>query len=44
MPHQVIGVSWMLNKERNRREKGGILADDMGMCLSLSLLAILLMM
>ncbi|KAG9008236.1 hypothetical protein FRB94_013596 [Tulasnella sp. JGI-2019a] len=31
LPHQYIGVSWMLTKERNKREKGGILADDMGL-------------
>jgi SNF2 family DNA or RNA helicase len=30
LPHQVIGVSWMLDKEHNPRERGGILADDMG--------------
>ncbi|KAG8896479.1 hypothetical protein FRC01_011756, partial [Tulasnella sp. 417] len=26
LPHQIVGVSWMLNKERNHREMGGILA------------------
>ncbi|KAG9039667.1 hypothetical protein FS837_000944, partial [Tulasnella sp. UAMH 9824] len=31
LPHQIVGVSWMLNKERNHREMGGILADDMGL-------------
>ncbi|KAG9039669.1 hypothetical protein FS837_000946 [Tulasnella sp. UAMH 9824] len=30
-PHQIVGVPWMLNKERNHREMGGILADDMGL-------------
>jgi len=31
MPHQLIGVSWMLEKERNPAFKGGILADEMGL-------------
>lgn len=30
MPHQVIGVAWMLEKERGS-EKGGCLADEMGL-------------
>ncbi|KAJ9120736.1 hypothetical protein QFC22_002667 [Naganishia vaughanmartiniae] len=30
MPHQVRGVKWMRNRERNKRY-GGILADDMGL-------------
>ncbi|KAJ9112340.1 hypothetical protein QFC19_000760 [Naganishia cerealis] len=30
MPHQVRGVKWMRQRERNRRY-GGILADDMGL-------------
>lgn len=30
MPHQVIGVAWMLDKEKSRN-KGGILADEMGL-------------
>lgn len=31
MPHQAIGVAWMLEKERNPTYRGGILADDMGL-------------
>lgn len=31
MPHQVIGVAWMLEKERKIGLNGGILADDMGL-------------
>lgn len=31
MPHQVIGVSWMLDMEKNALRKGGILADSMGL-------------
>ena len=33
LPHQVIGVNWMVKQERDAKKKGGILADDMGMCL-----------
>lgn len=31
MPHQVIGVEWMLNRERETTHPGGILADAMGL-------------
>lgn len=31
MPHQAIGVAWMLEKERNPSMKGGCLADEMGL-------------
>lgn len=30
MPHQVIGVAWMLDKEKSSI-KGGCLADEMGL-------------
>lgn len=30
MPHQVIGVAWMLEKEKGD-EKGGCMADEMGL-------------
>ncbi|HEV7735948.1 MAG TPA: SNF2-related protein [Chlamydiales bacterium] len=30
MPHQVIGVDWMVKQEK-KKNKGGILADDMGL-------------
>ena len=30
MPHQAIGVAWMLEKERGEQQ-GGILADEMGL-------------
>ncbi len=30
MPHQAIGVSWMIEKE-NSSSKGGCLADEMGL-------------
>lgn len=31
MPHQILGVAWMLSRERNDKYKGGILADSMGL-------------
>lgn len=31
LPHQVIGVSWMVRQERESGLKGGILADEMGL-------------
>lgn len=31
MPHQVIGVAWLVNQERNSPLRGGILADEMGL-------------
>lgn len=31
LPHQLIGVAWMLDQERVSTHKGGILADDMGL-------------
>ena len=31
MPHQVIGVDWMLKQERAETRRGGILADEMGL-------------
>lgn len=30
MPHQIIGVDWMVRKEKDKKYKGGILADEMG--------------
>jgi SNF2 family DNA or RNA helicase len=31
MPHQVIGVDWMLKQEACPTLRGGILADEMGL-------------
>jgi SNF2 family DNA or RNA helicase len=31
MPHQVIGVDWMLKQESCTTRRGGILADEMGL-------------
>lgn len=30
MPHQVLGVGWMLEKEKDDQFKGGLLCDAMG--------------
>jgi len=34
LPHQIIGVSWMVRQERESGLKGGILADEMGLWVS----------
>ena len=31
LPHQMIGVSWMVRQERESGLRGGILADEMGL-------------
>jgi hypothetical protein len=30
MPHQILGVSWMLEKEKDHNFRGGMLCDAMG--------------
>ncbi|OJD36590.1 snf2 family helicase atpase [Diplodia corticola] len=48
LPHQVDGVSWMMDKEVGQRKKngvlpkGGILADDMGLGKTIQALALIL--
>ncbi|GME23591.1 Snf2 family helicase [Neofusicoccum parvum] len=48
LPHQVEGVSWMIDKEIGQRKKngvlpkGGILADDMGLGKTIQSLALIL--
>ncbi|KAJ3930944.1 MAG: SNF2 family DNA-dependent ATPase [Lentinula lateritia] len=42
LPHQVIGVSWMLDRERSKY-KGGILADDMGLGKTVQMIATMAM-
>ncbi|KAF6753723.1 SNF2 family N-terminal domain-containing protein [Ephemerocybe angulata] len=42
MPHQVIGVSWMIDKEAGPT-KGGCLADDMGLGKTVQLIALMVM-
>jgi len=43
MPHQVIGVDWMIKQEECKTRRGGILADEMGLVSpqTLSLLVLL---
>ena len=31
LPHQIIGVSWLVRQERESGLRGGILADEMGL-------------
>lgn len=31
MPHQILGVAFMLLKERDKRYRGGLLCDAMGL-------------
>ncbi|KAJ6476379.1 SNF2 family DNA-dependent ATPase [Mycena sanguinolenta] len=38
LPHQAIGVAWMLKREQSS-EKGGILADDMGLGKTVQMIA-----
>ncbi|KAH9054910.1 SNF2 family DNA-dependent ATPase [Lactarius vividus] len=39
IPHQIIGVSWMLMQEKETAYKGGILADDMGLGKTVQMIA-----
>ncbi|KAJ7662894.1 SNF2 family N-terminal domain-containing protein [Mycena rosella] len=42
LPHQAIGVAWMLKRERSQ-DKGGILADDMGLGKTVQMIATMAM-
>ncbi|KAJ7762016.1 SNF2 family DNA-dependent ATPase [Mycena maculata] len=42
LPHQAIGVAWMLKRERSP-DKGGILADDMGLGKTVQMIATMAM-
>ncbi|KAF8888452.1 SNF2 family N-terminal domain-containing protein [Gymnopilus junonius] len=42
LSHQVIGVSWMLERERSH-DRGGILADDMGLGKTVQMIATMAM-
>ncbi|KAI0743255.1 SNF2 family N-terminal domain-containing protein [Irpex lacteus] len=39
LPHQLIGVSWMVHQERNPQYRGGFLADDMGLGKTVQMIA-----
>ncbi|KAF5357721.1 hypothetical protein D9758_007422 [Tetrapyrgos nigripes] len=41
MPHQVIGVAWMVEKEKSDL-KGGVLADDMGLGKTVQMIAVMM--
>ena len=41
LPHQVIGVKWLLDRERSV-VKGGILADDMGLGKTVQIISVML--
>ncbi|KII82945.1 hypothetical protein PLICRDRAFT_58597 [Plicaturopsis crispa FD-325 SS-3] len=41
LPHQIIGVSWMLRQELHSPYKGGILADDMGLGKTVQMIALM---
>ena len=41
LPHQVVGVKWLLEKERSVI-KGGILADDMGLGKTVQIISVML--
>ena len=41
MPHQVIGVAWMLDMERHPNRQGGILADSMGLGKTIQMVSLL---
>lgn len=39
LPHQAIGVAWMVNQEKKSPHQGGILADDMGLGKTVQMIA-----
>ncbi|KAG2133783.1 P-loop containing nucleoside triphosphate hydrolase protein [Suillus bovinus] len=39
LPHQLIGVNWMVDQERKSPHKGGILADEMGLGKTVQMIA-----
>ncbi|RDX49056.1 hypothetical protein OH76DRAFT_1483538 [Lentinus brumalis] len=43
LPHQLIGVAWMVEQERKTQHKGGILADDMGLGKTVQMIATMVM-
>ena len=43
LPHQLIGVAWMVDQERQTQHKGGILADDIGLGKTVQMIATMVM-
>ncbi|KAI0255631.1 SNF2 family N-terminal domain-containing protein [Lactifluus subvellereus] len=43
IPHQIIGVSWMLMQEKEAKYKGGIMADEMGLGKTVQMIATMAM-
>ncbi|AAA66672.1 global transactivator-like protein [Autographa californica nucleopolyhedrovirus] len=41
LAHQKKGIQWMINREKNGRPNGGVLADDMGLGKTLSVLMLI---
>ncbi|KAF9784773.1 SNF2 family N-terminal domain-containing protein [Thelephora terrestris] len=41
LPHQIIGVSWLVRQERESGIKGGILADEMGLGKTVQMIALM---
>ncbi|KAI0342316.1 hypothetical protein BDW22DRAFT_1395176 [Trametopsis cervina] len=41
MPHQVIGVAWMADKEQRSSFRGGVLADEMGLGKTVQMIAVM---
>ncbi|KAL5479086.1 hypothetical protein ACEPAI_2374 [Sanghuangporus weigelae] len=39
LPHQIIGVAWMVDQEKNEDKLGGILADAMGLGKTIQMIA-----
>ncbi|KAJ7721949.1 SNF2 superfamily protein [Mycena maculata] len=39
MPHQLLGVAWMVEKENNKALKGGCMADEMGLGKTIQMIA-----
>ncbi|KAI9457065.1 SNF2 family N-terminal domain-containing protein [Russula earlei] len=43
IPHQIIGVSWMLMQEKETKYRGGIMADEMGLGKTVQMIATMAM-
>jgi SNF2 family DNA or RNA helicase len=40
-PHQIVGVNWMMDREKNRQAPGGIVCDEMGLGKTIETLGLL---